>query len=212
MGFYKKGANGNVLGKFGSVIGSRWRGKHYLKGLPERSSKGPSEDQIAHRAKFAMCSKYLQPIKEILNVGYRDKTMKRMSAYNLASRLLLNECITGEYPNYIVDFSIMKLSAGSLVVLQNAVAVQTGSSLDITWMGLYNGINCFKDDMVFVVLYSETKDYYLPYLDGIREDLSYSVDISGFEVGEKYHVWVFCSSRNNLAVSNTQYLGAFEKA
>lgn len=212
MGSYKNGANGNVSGKFGSVIGSHWKKTHYVKGLPKKYSKGPSEDQIAQRVKFAMCSKYLKPIKDILNIGYGHKTQNKMSPYNWASRLLLSEWVTGEYPNFVLEFSLMKISSGSMVALQNVNVVQSANALDITWIATFNPLNCFKDDEVYLIVYNENQDCYFPFMDGIREDLNYNIDISGFSDNDKFHLWAFCCKRDQTEASKTQYLGEFVKA
>ena len=145
-------------------------------------------------------------------MGYGDKLQSRMSPYNWASKLLLSEWITGEYPNLQMNFSLMKFSLGSLLILQNVQTTQAAGAVDITWTALYNNLNCFKDDVVYVMLYNETEDYYLYFADGLREDLSYSIDTSGFNSADRFHLWAFCSTRSASVASKTLYLGQFTKA
>ncbi|MBB6239500.1 hypothetical protein HDC90_004153 [Pedobacter sp. AK013] len=82
MATYSKGANGAFSGKVGSVIGSNWRSIDYLKGLPKKSSKPSTEPQLAQRSKFALAPLYLSPIKDILNIGFKDKQLNKLTLHD----------------------------------------------------------------------------------------------------------------------------------
>ena len=110
MATYSKGANGAFSGKVGSVIGSSWRSVDYLRGLPKKSSKASTEPQLAQRTRFALAARYLSPIKDILNIGFKDKQLNKITGYNAAVKIFLNQAVTGDYPDFVIDFSKVVLS------------------------------------------------------------------------------------------------------
>ena len=113
MAMYSKGTNGAFSGKAGSIVGSNWRGVDYLKSMPKKSNKKGSELQLAQRRKFALAPLYLSPIKDILNIGFKDKQLNKTTGYNAAVKIFLNNAIVGDYPDFAIDFSQIVLSKGS---------------------------------------------------------------------------------------------------
>ena len=70
MGTIRNGGNGAFSGKAGSFIGSSWRDINYIKGLPKISSKPKTLKQLEQQAKFAAAIRFLQPVKDLLNIGF----------------------------------------------------------------------------------------------------------------------------------------------
>ena len=142
MGTYSTGANGAFSGKVGSVIGSNWRSVDYLRGLSKRKKKGASELQLAQQMRFALCANQLRVIKDVLNLGFSDKKLNKITGYNAAVKIFLSEAVTGEYPNYGIDYSKIKLSKGSLY--PGELSVRLDSEIVISWT---NDVNDFKFQM-----------------------------------------------------------------
>lgn len=117
MAKYKKGINGPISGKVGAVVGSKWRSIHYLRSLPKPSNKGPSPAQIIHRAKFAMVITFLRPITDVLNLGFSDSNQSKLTGYNLAVRSVFADAVTGQYPDFKIDYPNFKISKGILMPL-----------------------------------------------------------------------------------------------
>ncbi|WP_443945093.1 DUF6266 family protein [Pedobacter sp. AW1-32] len=208
MGTYSNGANGAFTGKVGSMIGSSWRGITYLKGLPRKSTKPATEAQLAQRAKFAMVPVYLRPIKDILNLGFGDKQLTKLTAYNAAARLFLTEAIIGTYPDFSVDFSKMTLSKGAQSTFHNLSMVLQGSDLGLSWENLTNSYNSFADDKLVVVIFNETKQMYSIYENVQRADLSSAITLGSGFAADVLHGWAFSTNRDSSSVSNSQYLGS----
>ena len=112
MGTIRKGANGGFSGKAGSVVGSSWRDVDYIKGLPKLSSKPATERQLEQRAKFATAVNFLQPVKQLLNLGFSTQRTGRATGYNIGLRHLLENAIAGDYPTYGIDYSKVVISKG----------------------------------------------------------------------------------------------------
>lgn len=209
MATYSNGANGAFSGKLGSIIGSSWRGVDYLRGLPKKSTKPSSDLQLAQRSKFAMAAAYLSPIKDILNIGFKDKQLNKATGYNAAVKIFLNQAITGEYPDLTIDFAQMVLSKGSLSVFHDLNATLQGTDLQLSWQSITNRYNAFADDVLMVVIFNDTKKMYLAYEDAQRAALSYTAVIGANFSGDVLYAWAFAVKRENNIVANSQYLGSF---
>jgi hypothetical protein len=209
MATYSKGANGAFSGKVGSIIGSNWRGVDYLRSLPKKSNKPTSDLQLAQRNKFALAPLYLSPIKDILNIGFKDKLLNKTTGYNAAVKIFLNQAIGGDYPDFVIDFSQILLSKGSLSVFHALSAALKGTDLLINWKSFPNRYNAFDDDMLVVVLFNDTKKMYLVYEEAQRSMLTYTAVIGANFTGDVFYGWAFAVKRENNVVANSQYLGSF---
>ena len=112
MARYKDGINGPFYGKVGSIIGSRWRGIDYIKGLPKLPAKPPTPKQLEMRARFAFVNAWLQPIKPFLNIGFLNYSDK-MTAQN-AAHSVNKGAVIGEYPDFGMDHTRVLVSSGEL--------------------------------------------------------------------------------------------------
>lgn len=209
MATYSKGANGAFSGKVGSVIGSNWRSVDYLRGLPKKSGKPGTQPQLAQRSKFALAPMYLSPIKDILNIGFKDKQLSKLTGYNAAVKVFLNQAIVGDYPDYAIDFSQVVLSKGSLSVFHGLNAGLQGSDLVLNWQSILNRYSAFTDDLLTVVLFNDTKKMYLVYEEAQRGALTYTAAIGAGFTGDVFYGWAFAVKRDATAVSGSQYLGTY---
>lgn len=208
MAKYRKGINGPVSGKVGAVVGSKWRSIHYLRSLPKYSTKEPSPAQIIHRAKFAKVITFLSPITDILNLGYRDASQDKLSGYNLAVRYTFAEAVTGQYPDFKIDYPNFSISKGMLTpLLGMEVNELEAGKISYTWRVTSNHYSSFVDDIVLIVIYNETTDMFLIYDEAVRNDASFTIEIPGLYAGNVLHSWAFAMKRDRKVTSNSQYLG-----
>ncbi|WP_316801194.1 DUF6266 family protein [Pedobacter frigidisoli] len=208
MGTYKNGLNGSVSGKVGAVVGSNWRSIEYFRSLLKKSSKEPTVDQITQRAKFALAPFYLRPIKDVLNIGFGDKNLNKITGYNAAVKLFITQAVIGAYPDYIIDFSKVIMSKGSLSPIVNLAVGLEDDTLTFTWKKLLNKFSAFIDDSLIFIVLDSTKMMYLVFDDIVRDDEQYTVDMGGDYSGDTMHIWAFAVKRGDAAVSNSQYVGA----
>lgn len=211
MAKYTKGLSGPVFGKVGAIVGSRWRGIHYFRSLPKPSSKGPTQAQISHRAKFSMVIKFLRAITDILNLGYSDYKQGKLTGYNLAVRSVFADAVIGEYPDFRIDFPNFEISKGTLTPLLGMVLEEAEPRLfRYSWQFSSNGYSSFVDDVVILLVYNETAKMFLIYDEALRGDASFVVQIPELYSGDFIHSWAFALKRDRKATSNSQYLGKFK--
>lgn len=205
MGTYSKSNFGEISGKVGEGVGSKWRGTKYLRSLPTKSKKPASELQLATYAKFALSATQLSPIKEVLNIGFGDKKLMGITGYNAAVRNFIANSILGDYPNFTVDYENMKLSKGSLTPLMR-LSIEFSTELLIGWSFKPNTLNSFADDNVLVLVFNQTTKVYTVDDSSTRADEGISIDI-GADYGDVVHAWAFCINRDKKTVSSSQYAG-----
>ncbi len=209
MARYSKGALGAFSGKLGNVVGSSWRSIDYLRSLPKPSNKPASPLQLAQRMKFAMTVGFLQPIKDVLNVGFSDVTLSRLTGYNQGVRAMLKNAITGDYPDFEIDFEKIELSRGSLAGLTNlSIEEVEPYILSVSWVSVINRFNSFVDDDVLVLLYNKSKKLFTIYEDMKRGDEEVRIELPQSFVGDELVCWTFLVKRDGDTTSNSQYVGS----
>lgn len=208
MARYTKGALGAFSGKLGNVVGSNWRSIDYLRSLPRPSNKPASPLQLAQRLKFGMAVSFLQPIKDVLNIGFSDASLDKSTGYNQAVKSLLENAIIGEYPDFELDFEKIELSKGSLAGLINlSVEEVEPYTLSVSWVSLINRFNSFVDDDVLVLLYNKTKKLFTIYEDITRGEEEVRIEFPDVFEGDELICWTFLVKRDGNTTSNSQYVG-----
>ena len=207
MGIIRNGANGGFSGKAGSVIGSHWRDINYIKGLPKKSTKAPTQLQLEQQLKFALAIKTIQPITALLNEGFKGSKTTRATGYNLALQHFLNNAITGVYPDYAVNYSKMLVSKGTLIKPSDTTLAQDAAGLHLTWSVLESRFGAFADDEILVLVYNPAKNIYLPAEGATRASGELSVPLPADFTGDTIHVFMFFNSRDFAKRSESMYAG-----
>jgi hypothetical protein len=208
MARYTKGALGAFSGKLGNVVGSNWRSIDYLRSLPRPSKKPASPLQLAQRLRFAIAVGFLQPIKDVLNVGFGDNKRGRSTGYNEAVKIMLKEAVIGQYPDFEIDYENLTLSKGNLAALISLDMVEESPmNIAITWEYFANSFNSFEDDDVVILIYNKTKKLFSIYEDVQRRDQSFSMAMPNSFEGDELVSWVFLVNRDGNTTSPSQYAG-----
>lgn len=210
MGRFQEGVLGSFSGKIGPVIGSSWKGIQYMrgKGKIKRNRKVTLAMEI-QRAKFKLATSFLRPLKDLLNVTYPGYS-NSFTARNAAQSALLNEAITGEYPDLRIEYSLVKMAKGSAAPIIGAKAESTEpGKVTFFWSDSTGMGNAKEKDKAIIIVYSpKYKVSVYSVTDIIRSVKTASLEVpllSGTEV----HTWLSFLSENGVDVCDSQYLGAF---
>lgn len=68
--------------------------------------------------------------------------------------------------------------------------------ISYSWQATSNHYNSFVDDIVLIVIYNETTDMFLIYDEAVRNDASFTIEISGLYAGNVLHSWTFAMKRD----------------
>src|SRR5690606_31110185 len=152
MAKFINGANGTFSGKVGSVIGASWRGIYYLRGLAKKSKVPATEAQVAQRLRFALVTKFLSPLQEMIAVGFRHVRKLTAAQFSMAVKRNIEQAVTGQAPDFELDYSAVTLSEGSLYIpLTNSLDVAEGT-IALTWDPVRNQFGGASTDVAYIVV------------------------------------------------------------
>lgn len=209
MGIIRQGVNGGFSGKAGSVVGSSWQGIDYIKGLSKARTKPASQAQLEQQAKFALAVKFLKPIKDMLNKTYAQVQVGKAKGFNMAVRQVLKDSIQGVYPSFGIDYSQVKLAAGSLGIAVGSATTEAGLVLKVTWNPQPNPNNAFADDVITVLMYNPETNIFLNGLEDVTRNAGeIEMQLRPEILGKTLHVYFFFSERYNKRYSDSYYAGS----
>jgi hypothetical protein len=210
MGKFSKGIFGNFSGKIGQVVGSSWRGTDYLKSLPRiNKNRQPSPAQLEQQAKFAMVTAFLGPIREVLNIGFRNAP-SAATTYNHALADNIKFAITGVFPSLALDYSLLQLSRGVMPGGTNStVTALPGGALQFTWGDNTGKGKALATDLVVALVYSpELNDSEYSIGAATRADQSLTFVLPADFSGKVVETWILWAASNGKEVTATNYTGA----
>lgn len=207
MATYKKGILGVFSGKVGTVIGSNWKGIHYMRSLPKASGKAATPLQQDQRIKFALVTGFLKPIKQIANIGYQSVS-GNLSPFNAIVSYHLNNAVTGTSPDFTIDYPKVVFSRGELPGASspqlNAVA---GNSIAINWQDNSEANLASGNDKAVLLVYNGNKGEFIIDDFAVREDAQQTLDLSTSYVGDTVKVWMAFFAADGKLASTSIYLG-----
>ena len=212
MARLNRGPNGPPSGKFGSLIGSSWRGIYYIKGLQKESKKVRSPLQIAQQNKFAFVVKFLRSIKDRLDMGFSSINPGGATGYNMAISYTIQNCVKGTDPDFEIDYSsVVFCTKGKLSLPETIGKELDGMKLKLTW-SLEKNIYSSPTDKVELLIYQPgTSDYQIA-PDGItRSDGRMDLELDSRYKGDTVHVYMYLVKSSiwlKREWSNSVYLGA----
>lgn len=215
MAVFRKGINGAFSGTIGNTVGASWRHIDYMRSLPKPTKKPATQAQLAQRAKFALAVSFLQPMKWILDLGFNDKQRGRNTGYNRGLQLFITQAVTGDYPDYEIDFANVTVSQGSMEKLLGlSMASDTPNTISLSWVDHSQAPveadevkGAYDDDQVFVLLYNRTEQLFTTNREAIRQDESLQLELPAMFAGHEFHAWAFVRHREGSRQSPSQYAG-----
>ncbi|MCW3804846.1 DUF6266 family protein [Plebeiibacterium marinum] len=207
MGTYKKGINGRFTGKVGNTVGSQWKGIPVMKSLPDFSNHKASEKQLAHRAKFSLATKFLQPLYPVIQLGFQNQDNLK-SPYNAAMSELIKYTIEGEYPNCRVNLENLVLAVGPLQVANRPSVEINGEEVVFNWRYKASNNDLFANNGVIMVAIAE--GYYPEYsiCESIRSAGTATMLLPDAPPGTEVHCYLaFAAMDDSKRVSNSIHVG-----
>ncbi len=217
MGKYENGAFGSFHGKVGNLVGSTWKGISYMKAKPNTGNRKASVNQIKQRAKFLFVTNFIQPLYPIIQVGFRKLDDKK-TPKNAAMSEMMYYAITGEYPDFGINFRNLKLAKGCLPV-PNSITIQLNENRVLfNWLPDTGNEDDIEEDtlskersedniMLVTIAYGYPPRYTLKKYR--RKDLSGDVGLPDAPPGTEVHCYIAATSvGKNMNVSNSEYAGS----
>ncbi len=156
MGIINQGILGGFSGKVGSVVGANWKGINYMRSKAVSVANPRTEGQVRQRTKFSVTLSFLQPITEFLRVGYKMYAIKK-TAFNAAMSYFIDNAITGESPDFMIDPTKVLVSRGPLTPALNATASIQPGEVSVSWDDNTSLGSAAATDKALIVAYNVTK-------------------------------------------------------
>jgi hypothetical protein len=206
MASFKDSFFSKLSGKIGNVTTYVLNGKQIVRSnaIPH-DPKTPK--QLAHRMKFALVNKGLSPLNSSIKLGHRGDTYAYRSLVGKAYR----EAIVGEYPNFKLDYSKIKIAEGGLQIPADIKMDFDGIAgfVVFTWVGisLASHIEAKGADQLNVVVFNAKHNVVNSFL-GIarRSDGMAKFALPDGWLKDDLHFWTYFMSYSLQMNSDSVYV------
>jgi uncharacterized protein DUF6266 len=212
MARYDKGACGQS-GKVGPVVGTFDKGICYLRSNPRKTKNRDVSAKIEiPRAKFKLASNFVNAIASLLAIAFPDSKTKAASRSNALSNVL-QQAVTGDYPDLRIDYSKVLMASGCLSPTVNPTATSTEPAIiKFTWKDSTGYGNAKATDKPILIAYCETLNACgFTVSDELRSAETASLPAQLFS-GREAHTWISFLSENGKDVAVSSYTGALAVA
>lgn len=210
MGIIEGGILGGFRNKTGAVIGAYWRTLHTMRGLPRKSGKAATQQQLDQQSKFRLIINLLSKAQSVIDKGY-NSSGRVATSMNMAVSDNLANAITGVSPFFSIDYPTVTFSKGNLddatdVTLEGIATAK----VDFHWG--YNAVSGESDratDEATLLVYNPSKDRFVKLeAAALRSELGFALQMPASYVGDTIHAYIiFFSQGKKKMVSRTTYAG-----
>jgi len=203
----KKSALGTIKGKVGRLVVNKWRKIDVVKSAPGKRIKERITPLPDQSLRLSLVSHFLSRFKSDIRIGFYKKN-NRIPPFQAAVQYNLQHAVAGESPDFKIDYSKVVLSKGNLeMVWSEAIFLDENKMLHISWeIPSTSKLKVVGMDTTHIIIYSHTLEKDLNAPDTVRQDLYAARDLKFFS-GHTIYIWLFFTSTDHAAVSNSQYLG-----
>ena len=209
MAKYNPGLLGPFSGRIGAVIGSSWKGICYVRSKPRKKKKRDVSLKIEiQRAKFKLAASFVKAISSLLAITFPEPKA-RMTLRNKALSSVLQQAITGDYPDLRIAYSKVLMASGFLSRAVNPAATCTSPGvIDFTWKDNGGYGNAEAADRPVLIAYCESLNACTFIVsDALRSAETASLPVKLFS-GKEVHTWISFLSENGKDVAISSYTGA----
>ena len=210
MGTIKQGILGGFSGKVGNIVGASWRGIDYIRSMPASVHNPRTEAQMTQRNRFSLVAKMLKAFIPIIRVGFAGSVGTGKSAFSVAMSYNVRNAVIDLYPDFEINFPLVKLTSGELYGAGNASATSSGGSLDFVWDSDLLNHAAATDKVILMAFNPITGDASYNMDAATRADGSGSLAVPPTWDGELVDTYLALTSADGKLVSNSIHTGRVE--
>ena len=208
MGTIKQGILGGFSGKVGTVIGSSWKGISYMRGRAQNVKNPRTEGQMEQRSKFSLTLEFLKPITAYIRTGYKMYANKQ-TAFNAAMSYIVKNAVSGIYPNYMLDFSQVLVSRGTLTQPLNANAAMSAGKVSVSWTDNSGQGDAQPIDVAMPLAFNTNNgEAVFSTNSATRADQLAELTFPADWAGDTVEIYIGFISADGINVANSLYLGS----
>jgi len=216
MSKVEAGQIGVFKGKTGQTVVANWRGILVGRKTPTKSNKPGSDEQKDQRSKFGLITRFFRGLGDIVKLGYQyQKTGP--TPMNAAVQYNLENAVTGEYPQYALNYGKIVLSnpfgGGEIDPgFAPTIVSSAGCMVKVSWQVVDNATKgSSPEDRLSLIIYSVTRKKFIVYERVVpRSALTYEIGLPYLFKGDDCHGYIFFTSPKGKSVSQSEYLGQFK--
>jgi len=203
MAKFKSSTFGKISGKHGDVVAVTMKdGTTYFRTyiIPPNPN---SVKQQSQRGKFGFVVKELNCMRKLFTVTFGGQY-----GINRAVSLAMKTCVSGEFPDFRIDYSRLQIAVGNLPV-PDSLSLEKLSTNTIKLNWSYNELKFENpDDTISVVLFNRAKKQII-HLQNIafRRDKNVLISIPELMLNTEVYMWIYISSVKNNIFSESKFLG-----
>lgn len=197
---------GSISGKHGTAVAAVQKDGSTILKVYRKPSNPNTPKQQAVRARFTLVNKSFRPLNEVMKLGFKSTAEIRKQKGKA-----FREAVKGEFPNLSIDFSRIKIAAGSLQSVESASAQTTENSTEVTinWdktLGFQSKMGATDDELNFV-FYNEASGTVVPMLyEALREDGTATLLLPEVWQQQEIHCWCFLTDKLGENNSDSYYI------
>jgi hypothetical protein len=208
MATYEHGISGPFTGKVGSVIGSSWKDKNYIKSLPNtRKHPKPSVKQQVQQNKFDLMGSFMKCMKDVVKLGFDDK-VKKLSAFNKAMSYAAKNALDTTTTPYRIRYSDVLLTKGQHPNADDLTATPGNpGEILFSWTDNTGQSGARADDKAVLIAYSPSQDRVTyTYKTATRSAGTATLKVDQYK-GQKLETYVTFLKADGSDVSTSVYTG-----
>lgn len=206
----KIGPLGDLRGKVGSGVSSKWRSLTVIKSLPAKRTKKQRKKRLSQQLSLPLVSGFLGNFVHEIQIGFNNKQAK-LPAFQAAVKYNYERVLLGTSPDFSIDYKKVIFSLGDREIAWAGKVVAEGNGARISWeIPQTSKIKLIGEDIANLVIFDATKDLRPGYEWQLstRADLSFYISILRASWGNNLHFWLFFTSPDGKTRSNSQYMGS----
>ncbi|MGX5690841.1 DUF6266 family protein [Arcticibacter tournemirensis] len=202
------GAIGLVSGKVGTVIASKWRDIHYLKGILKANKKKKGDQDNINCIRFTKIYDFLSFIPDLVEDGFKHQNTGRASAFNLALSANIGAFL-GDGAE--LDYASIRISTGSLIgAIAPEVTFEVPDCITVRWADLGDTFNQAPSDRAMILFYNSDGGG-AAISEGVvrRGELQAEIPFPPAFHGKHVQGYIYFTNAAGTKNSQSTYLGCF---
>ena len=209
MATTSQGILGAFTGKIGPVTGYVRNGQNILRTSTSTVQYKHTPLRTAQLHKIFLCNRFT---KAFTGTGFFNKSFpaygSRGNSYNRATGALLNQAITGTYPDMYLNYAQVLISKGKLPAAENATAtVMENGNIHFSFIDNSNTGTAAANDKIIVVAYAEALQQAIFSLNAGQRKDGEAVLLTGLFKGYAIDTWIGFLSNDETNASDSCWTG-----
>lgn len=192
---------GKISGKHGTAVAAvRKDGTCILK-VYRVASNPNTQGQKNQRGKFGFVMKELNCFRKLFTVTFGGQY-----GINRAVSLAMKTCVSGEFPDFRIDYSHLQLAVGNLAIpATQSLEKQADKVFKLTWSYNEELLENPADEISIVVFNNTLKQIIHLQNNALRASRAFEFSLPDSWLSSDIHAWLYFSSANNNTFSNSKY-------